>query len=178
MRMSQEMNLLYKKHKINPLTTILVMIIQFPVFICVWGALSGSAVLASGTVLGLDLSLGIRQVLFVAENWGPAGNYAAVTALFLFLFMAGAQTISMLLPQWIQKAKAKKAAKLGVNPAAKQQDNRMKWFTYIMLAMIIFMGFSLVSAMGVYWFIGALFSIVQTLITQVIMAKLSKSKKI
>lgn len=175
-RMAEEMNRLYKKNKINPFTSILVMIVQFPVFICVWGALSGSATLASGTVLGLDLSLGIRQVLFVATNWSAVGGYSAVTALFLFLLMAGAQTVSMLLPQWIQKAKAKKVARLGKNPAQKQQDNRMKIFTYVMLAMIIFMGFSLVSAMGVYWFIGAILSIIQTLITQSIMAKSSKKK--
>jgi membrane protein insertase Oxa1/YidC/SpoIIIJ len=36
-----------------------------------------------------------------------------------------------------------------------------------MLALIIFMGFSLVSAMGLYWFVGAIFSIVQTLVIQV-----------
>ena len=82
--------------------------------------------------------------------------------------MAAAQTVSMLLPQWIQKKKAKKIAKLGKNPTQKQQSNRMKWFTYIMLAVIIFMGFTLVSAMGIYWFIGAVFSIVQTLVIQVI----------
>ena len=175
-RMAEEMNRLYKKNKINPFTTIIVMIVQFPVFICVWGALSGNAAISSGTVFGLDLSLGIRQVLFEASNWSAAGNYSAITALVLFLLMAGSQTISMLLPQWIQKAKAKKAAKLGVNPAAKANENRMKWFTYIMLAMIIFMGFSLVSAMGVYWFIGALFSLVQTLITQVLIGKASKKK--
>ena len=44
-----------------------------------------------------------------------------------------------------------------------------------MLAMIIFMGFSLVSALGVYWLIGALFSIAQTLITHAIMNR-KKSK--
>ena len=175
-RMAEEMNRLYKKHKINPLGAILVMIIQFPVFICVWGALSGSAALTSGRVLGLDLSLTIRDVLFTASNWSAAGGYAAVTALFLFLLMAGAQTVSMLLPQWMQKARAKKAAKTGVNPARNEQTNRMKWFTWIMLAMIIFMGFSLVSAMGVYWFVGALFSISQTLITQAIMSKNMKKK--
>ncbi len=173
-RMAEEMNRLYKKNKINPLSTFLVMIVQFPVFICVWGALSGSATLASGKVLGLDLSLGIRDVLFNATNWTAAGEYAAVTALILFILMSLAQTLSMLLPQWIQKKKAKEAAKLGKNPAAKAQDNKMKWFTYIMLAMIIFMGFSLVSAMGVYWFIGAIFSIAQTLITQLILKKKSK----
>ena len=154
------------------------MVIQFPVFICVWGALSGSAALSSGEVLNLKLSLTIREVIFDASNWWiPAngGLPSAVTALFLFLLMAGAQAVSMLLPQWMQKARAKKVAKTGKNPAADSQNNKMKWFTYIMLAMIIFMGFSLVSAMGVYWFVGALISIGQTLIMQSIAAKRKKN---
>ena len=176
-RMAEEMNRLYKKNKINPFASLIVMVFQFPIFICVWGALSGSAALSSGTVLGLDLSLTIREVLFNGANWGPAGGYAAVTALFLFLFMALAQAASMLLPQFIQKKKQKEATKLGKNPAQNEQQNRMKWVTYIMLAMIIFMGFSLVSAMGVYWFIGALISIGQTLITQSIISHKKKSKK-
>ncbi len=88
--------------------------------------------------------------------------------------MAGAQTVSMLLPQWLQKIKAKNVAKLGKNPAQKSQNNQMKIFTYVMLAMIIFMGFSLVSAMGIYWFVGAVFSVAQTLITQLIMSKKAK----
>ncbi len=167
-RMAQEMQALYKKHHINPFITIIVLIVQFPVFICVWGALSGSAVLTNGSFLNLTLSVTIKDALFNSANWTSAGGYSAVTALFLFLLMAAAQTVSMLLPQWIQKKKAKKIAKLGKNPTQKQQTNRMKWFTYIMLAVIIFMGFTLVSAMGIYWFIGAVFSIVQTLVIQVI----------
>ncbi|MBQ6920983.1 MAG: membrane protein insertase YidC [Bacilli bacterium] len=167
-RMGQEMQALYKKNHVNPFITIIVLIVQFPVFICVWGALSGSSLLSSGTFLGLNLSMTIKDALFTGANWTAAGGYAAVTALFLFLLMAGAQTVSMLLPQWIQKKKAKQVAKLGKNPAQKQQNNRMKWFTYIMLALIIFMGFSLASAMGVYWLIGAIFSIIQTVVIQVI----------
>ena len=175
-RMAEEMNRLYKKNKINPFTAIIVMIVQFPVFICVWGALSGSAALANGSVLGLRLSVTIRDALFNAANWGPAGGYSAVTALFLFLLMAGAQTISMLLPQWMQKKRAKDVAKLGKNPAQKSQNNQMKIFTYVMLAMIIFMGFSLASAMGIYWFIGALISVGQTLITQAVTDRKRKQK--
>ena len=175
-RMAEEMNRLYKKIKVNPFMTFIVLIVQFPVFICVWGALSGSAALTNGTILGLNLSLTIREVLLGKAYWTAAGGYAAVTALFLFLLMAGAQTISMLLPQWIQKRNAKKVAKLGKNPAQQSQNNKMKWFTYIMLALIIFMGFSLVSAMGIYWFIGAIFSIIQTVIMQVI-ADRKKAKK-
>lgn len=174
-RMAEEMNRLYKKNKVNPFLTIIILIVQFPVFICVWGALSGSAALTNGTILGLNLSFTIKDVLFTKAAWTATGGYAAVTALFLFLLMAGAQTISMLLPQWIQKHKAKQVAKLGKNPAQKSQNNRMKWFTYIMLALIIFMGFSLVSAMGIYWFVGAIFSIVQTLIFELI-ARRKKAK--
>ena len=165
-RLGQEMQKLYKKHNINPFTSILVMFIQFPVFICVWGAMQGSAALSSGQFLGLRLSDSISGTLFNASEWAPGGG--AVTALILFILMSAAQVVSMLLPQWIQKRRAKNFAKLGKNPAKKAQDNKMKWFTYIMMAMIIFMGFSLASGMGVYWLVGALFSIAQTLITNAI----------
>ena len=173
-RMAAEMQKLYKKHKINPLSTILVMIVQFPVFICVWGAMQGSAYLSSGQFLGLRFSDSISSALFNASNWATG---AAETALGLFLLMSAAQTVAMLLPQWIQKKKSKGVAKLGNNPAQKQNTNRMKWFTYIMLAMIIFMGFSLASGMGIYWLFGALFSIVQTLIMQAINDRKSKNNK-
>ena len=174
-RLAMETQALYKKHKINPLTSILVMIVQFPIFICVWGAMQGSAQLSSGTVLNLNLATSISSVLTTWSNWSNPTS-GVWTALVLFLLMSAAQTVAMLLPQWLNSAKKKKVAKLGRNPAQKESDNKMKWFTYIMLAMIIFMGFSLVSALGVYWLIGALFSIAQTLITHAIMNR-KKSKK-
>ena len=175
-QMAQEMNKLYKKHKINPLGSLLVMVVQFPVFICVWGALQGCASLSSDTFLNLHLSDSINNVLFNGGNWTATGGFSAFTALVLFLLMAGAQVISMLLPQWIQKKKRKQVASLGKNPAQNDQQSKMKMFTYVMMAMIIFMGFTLPSAMGVYWFVGALFSICQTLIIEAINNRKSKKK--
>ena len=172
-QMAQEMNRLYKKNKINPLSTLLVMVVQFPVFICVWGALQGCASLSSDALLNLHLSDSINTVLVNGANWG---NGSAVTALILFLLMAAAQVVSMLLPQWLQKMKRKKVASLGKNPAQSDQQSRMKMFTYMMMAMIIFMGFTLPSAMGVYWFFGALFSVAQTLIIEAINNNRSKKK--
>ena len=172
-QMAAEMQKLYKKNKINPLATMLVMIVQFPVFICVWGALQGSASLSSDSLFKLHLSDSINTVLFNGANWQSG---SAVTALILFLLMAAAQVVSMLLPQWLQKAKRKKVANLQKNPAQNQQQNNMKMFTYIMMAMIIFMGFTLPSAMGVYWFVGALFSIAQTLIVEKINSSKLKKK--
>ncbi|MCR5185269.1 MAG: YidC/Oxa1 family membrane protein insertase [Bacilli bacterium] len=173
-RMAADMQKLYKKNKINPLGTMLVMFVQFPIFICVWGAMQGSAYLSSGSLLGLRLSDSIGSTMMSGSSWANGGG---ATALVLFLLMAAAQTVSMLLPQWIQKKKAKAVAKLGKNPAQQSQNNKMKWFTWIMLGMIIFMGFSLASGMGVYWLIGALFSVAQTLITQKITAKANSKHK-
>ena len=174
-KLAEETARLYKKNKINPLGAILVMFIQFPIFICVWGAMQGSAWLSSDAVLGLNLSASIGSTITTWKNWSnPASG--CWTALVLFLLMSGAQVVSMLLPQWLNKKKMKNVAKLGKNPAQKQNNNRMKWFTYIMLAMIIFMGFSLASAMGVYWLVGALISIVQTLITHAITERKEKNK--
>lgn len=173
MRLAEETQKLYKKHGINPFSSIITMLIQFPVFISIWGALSGSSILSTGTFLGLNLSASISSVLFNGTMWTAAGGFGAVTALILFILMSGSQVVSMLLPQWIQKSKTKKVSKLGRNPAQAAQGNKMKMFTYIMMGMIIFMGFSLASGMGVYWFIGALFSIGQTLITQ----SISKNKR-
>ncbi len=175
-QMAQEMNKLYKKNKINPLGSLLIMIVQFPVFICVWGALQGCASLSSDAFLNLHLSDSINTVLFNGANWTADGGFSAFTALVLFLLMALAQVASMLLPQIIQKMKRKKVASLGKNPAQTDQQSKMKMFTYIMMAMIIFMGFTLPSAMGVYWFVGALFSIVQTLIIELINNRKSKKK--
>lgn len=163
-RMSMEMQKLYKKNGINPLSSILVLIIQFPVFICVWGALQGSAALSSGSLLGLRLSDSIGSIMFNGASWSSFTAGGPV-ALILFILMGGTQAVAMLLPQWIQKKREKNFVKLGKNPAKASQNNKMKWFTYIMLAMIIIMGYSLASGMGVYWLVGACFSIAQTLIT-------------
>ena len=172
-RMADEMNKLYKKNKINPFSSLIVMIFQFPIFICVWGAFIGSGWLSTGQFLGVNFSDSISSVLFNGANWG---NGSAWTALVLFLLMSGAQAFSMLLPQILQKRRQKNIAKLGKNPAQTQQGRTMKIVTYVMMAMIIFMGFSLASAMGVYWFVGALISIAQTLVTQAIIGKQQKRR--
>ena len=165
-RMAQEQMNLYKKYKINPFSSILVLIIQFPIFIGIWGALSGASVLSTGSVLGVYLSESISSVIL---TW--SFNGAWWTALVLFLLMSGVQIVASKLPQWLQKKELKKVAKMGTNPAADQQQKTMKWMQIIMMVMIIVMGFTLPSGMGVYWLVGGLVSMLQTVITQSIMRK-------
>ena len=173
-RLAEEQMRLYKKHKVNPLSQLLVLIIQFPVFIGVWGAMTGSAVLSTGSFMGLHLSASIWETL----KQGPkhVANGGWWTALVLILLMSAGQFFAMKVPQWIQKAKTKDVARLGKNPAQKQQNRTANMVSYVMLAMIIVMGFTLPAAMGVYWFVGAIVSLIQTVFTSVIFAGGKKKK--
>lgn len=173
-RMSEEMSKLYKKNKINPLSMLITLPIQFIVFACVWGAFQGAASLSSDQFLGLYLSMPIKDALFTASMWKTGG---AVTALVLFLILSVLQILQMLLPQWLQKRAAKGTAKLGKNPAKKSTDNKMKYFTIIMTVMILIMSFTIASAMAFYWLVGAIFQIVQTLITTKIAEKKKQQKR-
>jgi len=173
-RLAEEQMRLYKKHKVNPLSQLLVLIIQFPVFIGVWGAMTGSAVLSTGAVLGLHLSDSIWATLKLGPKVALGGWW---TALVLIILMSASQFFSMKVPQWIQKAKTKKVARLGKNPAQKQQNRTANIVSYAMLIMIIIMGFTLPAAMGVYWFIGAIVSLIQTVFTTIIFAGDKKKRK-
>jgi membrane protein insertase Oxa1/YidC/SpoIIIJ len=84
--------------------------------------------------------------------------------------MSAGQFFAMKIPQWIQKAKQKNVSKLSKNPAQQQQNRTANIVSYVMLIMIIVMGFTLPAAMGVYWFVGAIVSLIQTVFTNIIFA--------
>ncbi len=164
-RMAEEQMKLYKKHGVNPLSSLLTILIQFPIFIGVWGAMTGSAVLSTGRFLNLNLSTSILDALKNFDGM-PSNMYGWWTALILFVLMSVAQFLSMKIPQWITKAKTKKVARLGVNPAQKSSNRTANIISWVMLIMIIIMGFTLPAAMGVYWLVGAVISLALSLITQ------------
>lgn len=161
-QMAQEQMNLYKKNKINPFGMFIVMIFQFPIFIAVWGAMSGSAILREGELFGLSLAAPTGSSI---TNWTGT---ASVVALVIFIIMSLAQAVSMLLPQYLQKRRTKKVEKLKKNPAQDQMASQMKVMNIVMLVMIIFMGFSLPVAMAIYWIISALVSLTQSLIMSAI----------
>ncbi len=166
-QLAQEQMALYKKYGINPFGMIIVLIVQFPVFIAVWGAMSGTAILADGEILGLSLASTTSSEIFNLD-W---------VAIVIFVLMSAAQIISMKLPMMLQKKRLDAVEKRGKNPAVEKNENTMKWVNNIMMVMIIIMGFSLPVGMAIYWFIGALISIVQTLVIQKINNNKSKGLK-
>ena len=169
--MAQEQMNLYKKHNVNPFGMFIILIFQFPIFISVWGAMSGSAILREGTLFGLSLSEVTWNAII---NWNGS---ASIVAIIIFVIMALAQAVSMLLPQYLQKKRTEKVAKLGKNPAKNKNMNQMKVMNIVMLVMIIITGTQLPIAMSIYWIITALISLTQSLIISNISNKNIKNKK-
>lgn len=171
-QMAQEQMALYKKYKVNPFSMLFVLIVQFPIFIAVWGAMSGSAVLKVDTLFATQehfaLSLGSLM-----NNEILSGN---VTAILLFVIMSVMQVLSVKLPTMLNKKDAKKAPNLGKNPAQEQSQKQMNMVSNIMMVMIIVMGFTLPVGMAIYWFIAAIISLVQSLVIRQI-TKRKREKK-
>lgn len=176
-RLQQEQMALYKRNKINPLSMLITLVVQFPVFICVWGAMQGSSVLASGSILNLRLSDTISSVLTNFSKGWATNATGWWTAAILFVAMAVFQIAAMMIPQWINKKKLKSIPKTSANPAQDKNGSSMKMMSWFMVIFTIIMGFALPAAMGLYWAVGALISLAQTLITQSIMAKKNKKAR-
>lgn len=157
-RLAAEQMKLYKDNKVHPFRQMLFMFLQFPIFIAVWAALQGSALLSSGTVLGLEFT----QQTFSAIMDGN------VTAILLFLVMSVAQIISTLLPQWFTKWKEKTMVVRSVKVQQNSKQKSMQMVSYFMLVFILIMGFTLPAAMGFYWLVGAIFTICQNLIIEAV----------
>ena len=160
-RMAQEQWAIYQKNGVNPFNQILIAFVQFPVFIAVWGAMTGSAVLATGSFLDLNLASPLGGI--ITSNWFQTSWWTAVV---IFVLMTLAQFIAMKLPMWFQKQAQKKVAHTVKSSAAQSSQSQANMVSNVMFIMIIVMGFSLPSAMGIYWFIGALISLAQTLLTR------------
>lgn len=158
---------LYKKNNVNPLSSILVLFVQFPIFIAVWGAMTGSASLASDSVFGLNLNAQLGGAMM--SGWFTASWWTAVA---LFLLMAASQFVSTRMSQWLAKKRVKKeVTKTSANPAGDKQQSQMKMITWFMFIMIVVMSWTLPAAMGIYWLVGALISIAQAVITHAVLEK-------
>ena len=154
----QQMIKLYSEFNINPLSMLLTPFITMPVFISVWGAIKGTALIADGKLLGLSFSTKLSTQLFSGSLF----------AILIFVTMVVAQVISMLLPQWLRNRR---------NPSKKKEKNPMGGYMIFMLVIMLWTGLFLPAGMAIYWTMGAIFSACQTAIFQFIGMKKGQGKK-
>lgn len=163
--MAKEQSILMKKNKVHPFLPMLFMIIQFPLFICIWSALQGSAALTNGDFLGLYLTTPVSNC-FLNYSSTPG----ALVGIFIFIIMSTANILSSGTSLWFTSWRQKKfgTAPIQANPDAPDPSKTGKYMTYGMMVFILIMGWSLPAGMGIYWIISALISIIQTLLMEVI----------
>lgn len=167
-RLSMKILEIYKKNGINPLASLLPTFISLPIFLSVWSAVNQTLVIRSGTFLGLELGGELSSQVFSFS----------ITAILLFVLMAATQILSMKLPNILRLRKANYKNKEQI----KESNKQMALTTNIMLIMVLVTGFVLPSALAIYWTIGGIIGIIQTLVFQSewfknILSKLANRKK-
>lgn len=156
MRMSQEMQALYTKHKINPFSSILILFIQMPIIMAFYYAVQRAAVVVEGSFLGIDLTV-------TPGNGIKNGQWVY---LIIFGSMIILQFLSMKLPMWLAKMKEKKSGKKKkayAQPEKKGMDQQTM-MTIMSTVMIAWIGFTWPVAMSYYWGVSSLVRIIQNLV--------------
>ncbi|CAM3455738.1 membrane protein insertase YidC [Erysipelothrix sp. HDW6B] len=147
MAKATEMQKLYQKHDIKPMSAIGGQLLQLPIMIAMYYAVTRADLIISGTVFGETLEKTPMQG-FQEMN---------VVYITIFALMVIFQALSMFLPQYLAKQKLKKY------PNQKQPANPASSMMYVSLAMIVFFALTWNIGMSLYWMISAMGQLFQTL---------------
>ncbi|MBR2727938.1 MAG: membrane protein insertase YidC [Solobacterium sp.] len=161
-KQAQEMNKLYQKYNVNPLSTIAMTFLQFPIVIALFHAVQRSSLLKSTPFMGLSLEVSPLN-----------GMKAGISGYFIiFLVMIVSQAITMFMPRWMAKKRAQEEAERThrrvQESKASTQSNMMMIYMVILFSVI---GLTLPSAMSIYWTIYSVVNIVKMFVVQSIITK-------
>lgn len=156
MKMSQEMQGLYAKHNINPIGSIVVMFIQFPVIIAMYQAVQRASSVVNGSVFGTSLQTTPMNAFF-------QGAWLFVV---IYVLMGAFQFISMKLPIFLQKRFAPVKEKTYIKEPKKSAGPNMEIMMYVSLVMILGIAISWPTAMSLYWLVTSLSQVAQTVFIQ------------
>ena len=145
---------IYKKNDIHPFATMFSQFISFPIFIAVWAAMNQTLAIRKGVLLGLEFGSPINSQVFSGS----------IAAMILFALMVLGQVATMKMPVWLKTYKEKKKNPNYVKPEKSDSERQMNMMMIFMIIMIVMSGFLLPAALIIYWFVGSLFSIVQTIV--------------
>ncbi len=152
--LSMKMMDIYKKNNINPFISLLTNFISFPIFIAVWAAMNQTLAIRKGTLLGMELGEKINTQIF-------SGNIAAIL---LFVLMIVGQIFTMKISVWLRNWKEKKKNPHYQKAKSNGTDSSMNKMMIFMIVLIVTSGFVLPAALIIYWFLGSVFSILQTIV--------------
>lgn len=158
-QMSQEMQRLFEKNGVNPLSS-LSTFLQLPIFLCMYAAIRRSTAVANGTFLGVTLAT------------TPSDGFAKkeIVIIVIYICMVLFQLISTLLPQFLASYKKKRLAKIQHKPYEKPANNNM-FMMYGMVILIAFIMLRWPSALSLYYAIVSIINILKTLAVEIIIQR-------
>jgi len=163
MKMSQEMQALYQKNDINPMSSFVTMFIQFPVLIAMYHAVQRSEYVANGTFMGLSLAKTPLQGL-------QEGNYGYMI---IFLLMMLLYIVTMKVPTYLSEKRAKAKAE----KQHRRYEKTANPMASSMYFMVIFFGVLLINwptAMSFYHCITSVVMIVKNIVVDHLVYKESE----
>lgn len=148
-RQRQEVAELYKKNNFSPFAPFSQALVTMPIFIAVWRVLQGIPSLKVTYFLGLELSATSYQKLFSGE-W---------IYLPIMIVVVVTQVLQQWIPKWLNKTKTQRIMNSSESEAMKKQLKTQR----IMSIVFIFIGLLFQASLQIYWIIGALWEISQSL---------------
>lgn len=161
-RKAMEMQELYKNMGTNPLSGMLYPFLSLPIFMGVWRATSASVIIKqSEPFLGFTLGATPKDAIL-------AGQYQY---LIIILFVAISQHLQFKLTNHLTTQRTKDSKNYRVNEQAEKMNKQMNMMMYAFTAMMVFLSFTLITAMSFYLMISALISIAQAFYIDKVMRK-------
>jgi len=137
---AQEMMLIYQKYKINPVSGCLLSFVQLPLLFAFYEAINRTPAIFEDKFLFLEM--------------GKTPGVAIVNGEWYYLFLVALILLATIVS--FRKSLKDQTA----------QGNSMKYTLYFMIGLIFISSFSMASAVGIYWVVSNLFTIVQNLLVE------------
>lgn len=158
MAQATEMQNLYKKNNINPLSSMIVPFLQLPILISMYYAVQRANAVVTGTVFGMELT----TTPWAAFKLGGSGYI-----LFgIYILMGVAQFGSTKITQWLSKKKEKEDHTIKQYDKPASNQGSMNMMMYGMLILIMVMAINWPTAMSLYWLISSVVNILKTIFIQ------------
>jgi YidC/Oxa1 family membrane protein insertase len=158
--MAQEMQGLYSKYKINPLSSMIVPFLSLPIMIAMYYAVQRAEAVVNGTILGVRLA---------ETPWHGFSHLSGEWILVLiWVLMVVFQFLSTQLPQYLakKKKKQKKNYKAYVDEPKSGQQMQTNIMMYGMVVLIGYLGIRFPTAMSLYWLTSSIITVIKTLFIQ------------
>lgn len=159
MQQAQELQRLMDKNGINPLSSLVAPLLQFPILISMFYAVQRADVVCHGTFMGITLETTPMNAFKNFSTQWPI--------VLIFVLMAVAQLLQSKIPQWLatyqrKHSKNYRKYKDQGNPANGQQNMMM----LVMVLMVVFIGLRWPAAMSLYWLVNSVVGVVKTIFIQ------------